>query len=180
MNIPDLSKTYETFILIPIYQEQTIIFNWNQYIKLMYDKAIPLIDNLLVDNIIDWYSFLIHNKTNGVPTSEDDNNFYIHLRLEVVKSNSEEDFYRYLPEYCVMTRKMPGPYPHPMSGIYPKKLKNEDIGEAWKILGECSELMINILKSHENIDSFPIEHVSQFLHFLGNQFLSNWIGIPMP
>ena len=81
MQRPTLSRMYETFIKInpqpdPLHQ---IIF---QTIK---TKVYPTIEQLKKDAKVDWYSFLIHSRRSGVPTTDDDNNAYFHIRFSLPK-----------------------------------------------------------------------------------------------
>lgn len=47
-------------------------------------KLSPTVRQLLENGLIDWYSFLIHDKKSGsIPT--EDNDFYFHLRFSVSK-----------------------------------------------------------------------------------------------
>lgn len=179
MTIPNIDRIVETFIKVSIENQITSINYWHIYIEVLYEKLIPLLDNLREDKLINSFSFLIHTRLNGVPTTEDDNNLYIHLRLELSEQKTENELILNLPEYCLFTRKILVEPPYIMSGINSQYLIDEDFRYAWKILSDCSELVVEILKIHKN-KNLPLEHVAQFLHFLGNQFFVNLINIPMP
>jgi len=179
MPIPNLDHIVETFIQVPLNYQITSINYWNYYINILYEKLIPLLDDLREKKITKNFSFLIHNKNNGVPTNKDDNNPYIHLRLELSENISIEDLRLVLPDYCLFTQIGVIESPFTISGIESKYLIDEDFRYAWKILSDCSELVVDILKIHKD-KNLPIKHVAQFLHFLGNQFFVNLINIPMP
>jgi hypothetical protein len=102
MKRPILSRMYETFIKIdprpdPLHQ---IIF---QTIK---TKVYPTIEQLKKDGKVDWHSFLIHNRRSGVPTTDDDNNAYFHIRFSLSKEANEDEILKILPDFCVLTRKV--------------------------------------------------------------------------
>ncbi len=179
MPIPNIDSIVETFIKVSIDNQITSINNWCNYIEVLYKKLIPLIDNLREKKLIKSFSFLIHNRLNGVPTTEEDNNPYIHLRLELTENITISKLESDLPNYCLFTRKTFMKPPFKMEGIDQKYLIDGDFSLAWKILCNCSELVVEILKIHKD-KRLPIQHVAQFLHFLGNQFLVKLINIPMP
>ncbi len=180
LELPNLENTFETFIAINFSDQTTAIDNWHNYINNMRQILIPLIDDLNDKNLIKWHSFLVHNKQSGVPTTSDDNRIYFHLRLELSPDKSEEELLSNLPASCTMTRKMQSLSPYSIAGIHSEYLKNDDNKEAWKIIGDMSELVINIVKSHKDDRNLPIEHIAQFLHFPGNQLSVRMIRIPMP
>jgi len=47
-------------------------------------------------------------------------------------------------------------------------LKNQKIEEAWRIMGEQSEWLLNMLNNHKVDVEIPIGQVEQFLHFYSN------------
>jgi len=105
--------------------------------NLLRTKVIPTIDDLNAKKLINWYCFLVHDRSSGVPTTLDDNLPYVHLRFELPDLSKEDDFKNNLPDYCSMTRRMSPPTD--MSGVDKTGLKNEDLNLGWKILGESSE-----------------------------------------
>jgi len=179
MSLPNLDRIVETFIQVPLNNQNTTIKYWHIYVEILYEKLIPLLDNLRDKKLIKSFSFLIHNKDNGVPTNKDDNHPYIHIRLELGEDITEDDLKLNLPDYCLFTQKGMIQLPYTMSGIESKYLIDEDFRYAWMILSDSSELVVEILKIHKD-KNLPIQHVAQFLHFLGNQFFVKLINIPMP
>jgi len=78
MNKPDLERMWETFIKIsPV-----------DFLDVIRFKAKPVIFGLRDKNIIDWFCFLIHDRNSGVPTSQDDNDAYFHIRVALRKMQS--------------------------------------------------------------------------------------------
>ena len=167
MQRPNLNQMWETFIKIPL-EDRPIT-----RLKIIYDiirlKIYPMISLLKSNDMINWYCFLIHNRKSGVPTSENDNNPYFHIRF-AIKNISPQDFLKSLPNYCVMTRKIRLKHVESIVGIDKSLLKNEQIEEAWRIIGEQSEWVINMLNIHkEDVETnLLLQHVVQFLHYYSN------------
>ena len=156
MQKPNLDVIWETFIKIP---------NTGSHIDIMRSQLCPLISRLKDKDIINWYSFLIHNRQSGVPTSEDDTSFYFHIRFDLRKTINPKDF---LPDYCVMTRKVERTAIENISGINKFLLKGEQIEEAWKVIGEQSEWVMNMLNIHKEDTDVPTDQIAQFLHYYFN------------
>jgi len=153
---------WETFIKIPTEDD---MIRLNLIYNDIRSKICPMISGLIDNDVISWYCFLIHDRNSGVPTSKDDNNAYFHIRFSLKKSVNPEDF---LAEYCLMTRKIRPEWVASISGINKSLLKNEEIEEAWRIIGEQSEWLINMLNIHkEDVDISP-QQIAQFLHFYAN------------
>jgi hypothetical protein len=123
--------------------------------------------------MIDWYSFLIHDRKSGVPTTPNDKNLYFHIRVSLKHKVKSDDFKNALPDYCVMTR--PAPLDSTKSiGINEttifdiSSLKNEQIEEVWRIIGEQSEWFLNALLTHKDNKKIPFWHILAFLHYFDN------------
>ena len=68
-----------------------------------------------------------------------------------------------------MTRKVKVGLVENIAGINKSLLKNEEIEEAWRIIGEQSEWIINLVNIHkEDIGWVPITQFVQFMHFFMN------------
>ena len=165
MRKPDLDQMWETFIKIPI-EDNTISLN-NIY-DTIRSKIYPMISRLRDDGMLDWYCFLIHNRNSGVPTSEDDDDPYCHIRIALKKDLRPKDFRESLPNYCVMTRKIEHEWVESISGIDKSLLKNDEIEEAWRIIGEQSEWVIEMLNIHKKDVEISPHQIGQFLHFYSN------------
>lgn len=169
MKKPDLDQLWETFIKIPV--EKTPEGNENR-LKIIYNiirfKIHPMVLNLKDNGMINWYSFLIHNRNSGVPTSENDDYSYFHIRFELEKNINLENFHNSLPDHCVMTRKIKTETIESIAGIDKSILKEEQIENAWKIIGEISELIINMLNIHKEDVEIPYKQIGQFLHYCSN------------
>ena len=186
MNKPNFQNVIETFIRTPIPESsptgqiaiQALQQSWSPYIDLLRLRIAPLIQDLKLKGVIDWYSFLVHSRRNGVPTHSTDNGFYIHLRLEFTEYLEENELQTHLPSWCEMTQRMP--IPQSMDTIDLSTLKDQEVERGYQILGETSELVLKMLEVHDQNSSVPAQNISQFLHYLGNQFLVQGAGIPMP
>jgi hypothetical protein len=114
------------------------------------------ISELMKNDEIKWYYFLHHQKP------DDPDNAY----FDVVFTTDREDPNNFLPEYCVDAKKIP-----PMmkiSGIDETILEEKDIAEAWRIIGEQSEFIINLVRAHtENSEIHP-QQITQFMHYFMN------------
>jgi len=176
---PDLEQMWETFIKIPDLFQMWLAFEKNPtedkiakinncVCNMIRFKIYPLISLLRNNGVIDWYCFLIHDRNYGVPTSEDDNNLYFHIRFEVKKDVNLNQFLISLPNYCVMTRRISPRMVESINGIDKALLKNEEIEEAWRIIGEQSEWLLNMLNTHKEDVDIPFKQVAQFLHYYFN------------
>lgn len=162
MQKPVLDQMWETFIK----------FSWDDissgiYFNLTRKQINPVITRLKNEGISDWYCFLIHDKDNGVPTTQDDVNPYFHIMFSLKKNLDPKEF---LPDFCVMTRKMDI---NSASVIFmgggvkfnTSLLKDESIEEVWRIIGEQSEQILSILNSFKESINIPVFHVGQLLHY---------------
>jgi hypothetical protein len=98
----------------------------------------------------------------GVPTSDDDRAPYFHIRFEFKGADAS----KFLPDYCVMTRKT-GRIEN-ILGIDRSLLKKGQIEEAWRVIGEQSEWVLNMLDIYKEYGEGPLEQITQFLHYYFN------------
>jgi len=112
------------------------------------------------EETINWYHFLIHDYP------RDPANWYFHIRFSVIGDIEKLDDLN-LPKYCVSPEEI-----RPLrniAGINKALLRNEEIEEAWKIIGEQSEWIVNLINIHkEDIGWIPIDQFVQFMHFFMN------------
>lgn len=166
----DLDKIYETFIRV------SIPFDWNRYIDILRSKVSPLISELQNKKIIKWYCFLLHSKKSGVPTTDNDQNPYIHIRLELIKKINVDKLDNFLPSYCLMTRKVDKKSLEKITGIDNSLLKDYQIQGAWQIIGETSVWILKMLNAHSSDKKITQQQVVQFLHYFGNALqIENYI-----
>jgi len=164
---PNLNQVWETFIKIELRRPNRSLQE-NLY-DMIRAKIHPMISDLKERKIIDWYCFLIHKK-NEVPTTEDDKNAYWHIRFELKQDMNPKDF---LPKYCEMTRKVK---PERIADISIGRgevmdkslLKNGEIEEVWRIIGEQSQWFLNLLDIYKEDANITPKQVSPFLHYYYN------------
>ena len=164
MEKPNLERMWETFIKLPAN------CTFEAHFDIIRKQIHPLVSKLRVDGVINWYCFLIHGKDSGVPTTPDDSNLYYHIRLGL---KEEIDLTPYLPSFCVMTRKIDSSLVKNISIgqnlMYDTQLmKYECIEEVWRLIGEQSEWVINLLNSFNDSINVPYPYVGQFLHYYAN------------
>jgi hypothetical protein len=160
MQKPNLNQMWETFVKLSLEDVPT-----GKHINVIRKRISPLFSRLEKEGVINWYCFLIHDRNTGVPTSPDDNNLYFHIRFSLVKNVDPNDF---LPSYCVLTRKTQVAWVEAITGIDKSLLKNEEIEEAWRILGEQSEWVSKMLEIFKEDRDIPLSDIGQFLHFFAN------------
>ena len=158
---PDLNKMWETFIR----------FSWDdlssgRHIGLIREKVAGAISALKANGNIGWYCFSIHDKNTGVPTSVDDEYLYFHIRFALEKHVNPVDV---LPIYCVMTRKVDPEWVKAIpvddkSGFDVSLLKDESVEEVWRLIGEQSEWLLNLLNAFKETVDIPVSYVERFLN----------------
>jgi len=158
MQKPDLNQMWETFIKIGLPNEVP----HTKFYPLIRTKVYPTISDLEQKGLIDWYCFLVHNKKSGVPTTEDDDNLYFHIRFSLKKEINSKDF---LPNYCVMTRHIEHGL-ESITGINKSIIRNEEIEEAWRIIGEQSEWFLEMLSIHKEDVGIPPNQIGTIFAFL--------------
>jgi hypothetical protein len=164
MQKPDLNQMWETFVKIPTENNGVRL---NVLYNNIRSKIYPMISHLKSNDMINWYCFLIHDRNSGVPTSEDDRKPYFHIRFALKKDVDPNDFLSSLPNYCVMTRRIERRL-ESIAGINKSIIKNEKIEEVWRIIGEQSEWLLEMLNIHKEDVDIPLQQIAQFLHYYAN------------
>ena len=164
MDKPNLNRTWETYVRIGL--PQTL--NRQQIFNAIRSKLYPMLSSLKTNKTLKWYCFLIHgSRRKGDP------NVYFHIRFEPKDGiNDKEQVNGILPDYCekdMIARFMDVEESPPrIDGIDKTLLKNEEIEEAWRILGEQSEWLMNMLSIYKENVEIPIGQITQFMHFYLN------------
>jgi hypothetical protein len=130
------------------------------------DEVLPTVRKL--GRYIEWFSFLVHDRASGVPTTEDDKRCYIHLRLKLRKFQRREiipSIPRFLSDPWQFTRKVD--LSREIAGVDPKVL---DVDRAWAELGEQSAWLLNFIEACDaHADGLQLVRiVRQHLHFFAN------------
>jgi len=156
---PNLNQVWETFIELSPEE-----IGSGKHIEKMRSLIHPLVNHLKDIGMIDWYCFLIHPKSE-VTKDPNDTAVGFHLRLSLTKDSSLDEVCRLLPKNCEGTRKMSE---RSIGGIDTNLLERQDITEAWRVIGEQSEWLLNMLNIYkEGANIFP-EQIGQFLHYYFN------------
>ncbi len=159
---------WETFIKIPTENNQ---IRFSVLFDIVRFKIHPMISSLTNAGIIEWYCFLIHGKKSGVPTTQDGNEAYFHIRMSL--KDEKPDFPKSLPDYCVMTRRIERTWVERISItselMFDTSLfKYEGIEEVWRIIGEQSEWFLKTLNAYKETVEIPPIHIAEFLHYYSN------------
>jgi len=153
MQRPDLNRIWETHIRI-LPDEKPV-----NIIRL---KILPLISRSRDEDMIGWYHFLVHPRPSELPPIEGDTNRCFHIRFEFKGTDPS----KVLPDFCVVTRKI-GRI-ESIHGIDRSLLKDERIEDAWRVIGEQSEWVMNMLDIHKGDVDVPPDQIMQFLHYFFN------------
>jgi len=157
MEKPNLNQMWETWVRIG--PKARLTFKMLQ--ETIRKKIYPLVSNLKNKKVINWYHFLLHDYP------RDPSNRYFHIRFSVI-GNIKRAEELGLPEYCVPPEKIDPPLRN-IDGINRALLIDEEIEEAWRIIGEQSELIINLVNIHrEDLGWMPIGQFLQFMHYFMN------------
>ncbi len=163
MEKPNIENMWEMAIRIPNSS------HWGENIKVLQNKVIPVVSTLKEKCGARWYHFLIHNSENGVPILH--HGLQFHIRFENSNNLSIDELKSKLPKYCEMIRKIVPPL-REISGIDTSLLKGDDIQEAWKIIGESCEWIVEMLNAHKIVEDIPLERmrkqIEQFQHYIKN------------
>ena len=157
MEKPNLNRMWNTWVQICPWPNLT----YKRIQDTIRHRIYPTFTGLKNDGTINWYHFLIH------PYPEDTANAYFHIRFSVTEDIANPNDLN-LPDYCVSTDKLNPQNLRKIAGIDESLLINEDIAEAWRIIGEQSEWFLEMLSIHkEDVDIAP-QQIKQFLHFYAN------------
>lgn len=179
-DMPNVEKIIETFIPIEASRDTTSIEAWQNYLNLLRSVVAPLVRDLTQKGVINWYCFLVHGRESGVPTSNEDEGLYVHLRMVLTTGSNEAEFIDKLPSFCRFSRKMSMPNPPSLDNVDIQSLAKGQVEQGWKVLGESSEWVLKMLDAHDPNKPIPRENVAQFLHYIGNQLLVEAVQIRMP
>lgn len=167
MQKPNLDRMWQVWIKIGF--PQGSYQDWfNKALTVIRTQVSETVSVLQEKGIIEWYQFLIHEKAG------DAGNLYFHMRLSLKEGVDTRDLLSALPVYCIEPEKIRREDVQTISGIILPLLKNNEIEEAWRIIGEQSELVMHIVNIHK-AEELPIQQFIQFMHFfmnmtgLGNQ-----------
>jgi hypothetical protein len=154
---------WETYVKIASPENLT----QQQILNTIRFKLHPMLESLYAKKAVRWYSFLIHSSRKA-----GDQAVYFHIRFEPKPEiNTKDEVNLILPDFCEknMTELCKNVEDvETIRGISESILKGKDIEEAWKILGEQSEWLMNMLNAYEEKAEMPIGDITQFMHFYLN------------
>jgi hypothetical protein len=179
-DMPNVDRMVETFIPIQNSKDTGSLQVWQNYLDVLRSVIAPMVRDLSRKGMINWYCFLVHDRSSGVPTSEEDDRPYVHLRVSLTQATSEAEFISQLPSFCQFSRKMSMPNPPSLDKVDIQFLVKGQVEEGWKILGESSEWVLKMLDAHDPNKPVPPQNVTQFLHYIGNQLQAEAVQIRMP
>lgn len=165
MRAPDLNRVWETFVRIG--PPETL--SSGRHFDTLRTRVAPVITALHANNLIGWYSFLIHGQSSGVPTHAEDRDAFWHIRLEVMPPSNHETLLAALPADFEMTRHVARGDLQEIAGLTSSKLRT-DISDAWRILGEQSEWLLRLLAAYRDDLSWDDmrREIGQYLHYYAN------------
>ena len=178
MRTPDLTRVIETFVPLEFDDGATAGEAWRRFLDLMRKRVAPLVHALRANGTVGWYSYLIHDRTSGVPVDTD--GLFLHLRLEVLNGRSLTELMAQLPSWCEKARQMAVPDPPRLDSIDVPALRAGSVEEGWRIMGESAEWALHLIEAHDPSRVVPPQNVVQFVHYLGNQLFRAALGIVMP
>lgn len=162
MELPNLNKIIDTYILIKKEQPLSLNEGLKKYINQLRTDLIPHIRQLQNDKLISWFCFLIHGASQLNGREKGSKESFIHIKLEPNKHVSIDELIPLLPPH------FKNPIQLTLSDIDPLKIefiKDKNWANAWKMHGDTSELVLSLIENH---DELPIHHIIQFLHFITN------------
>ena len=99
MKKPNLDNMWETFVLIPFHITTS---NLPKLYDILRFDVSTMIHSLKERNLIDWYSFLIHNKKSGGLCEEADQDLFIHISLSFKEFLNRNVIESDIPDYCTI------------------------------------------------------------------------------
>jgi hypothetical protein len=157
MEKPDLERMWQVWVKIGIPQSRDELFS--KAVSIIKSHVSEVVTTLEIKKITNWYQFLIHGR--------EDNNLYFHIRFSLAKGVDSKEFLEALPSYCLYAEPIKRKDVESIDGILKPLLRNEEIEEAWRIIGEQSEWVVNMLAGFKD-GEFPIQQYTQFMHYYLN------------
>ena len=162
MQKPNLERVWHTFVKLTADRIPA-----GEHIEMLRFSIAPVLRDLMNRGIIGWYCFLIHDKKSGVPAHLDDS-LYFHIRLGLAENTDPGVLVGALPSCFVGTEKVPKSEIDSMGGIDKTRLRSGAIEEAWRIIGEQCEWLLDLLDIYVGTASVFPDQIGQFLHYFSN------------
>ena len=171
MRTRGLSRLVETFVLES---------SPDRHFRMLRTIVAPLVHDLRNRNLIGWFSFLVHDRNSGVPTTPNDPASYLHLRFERMPGVDFDTLLAALPAFCVFSQPVPPPDERSLQPADHTALVAPEVATGWALFGASSEWALDLACAHKDDRPLPVDNLAQFLHYLGNQLLIRTTNIPMP
>lgn len=169
MQKPNLERLWRVWIKIA--PQDSLDGDFKGAVSTIKSQITNVVSTLEENNIIDWYYFLIHRKDN------EPNSLHFDVVFSVKEGIEAEEFINKLPSYCLEPKHLGDGFGQSICGINKESLNNEQIEEAWRIIGEQSEWIIHMVNIHKD-DKLTIDQFIQLMHFytnaMGLGYLSNF------
>jgi hypothetical protein len=161
MQKPNLDRLWQIKIYLEVPTSRQDFFR--EVVRRIESQVTQLISVLeKEDKLIDWYYFLIHQELNESQPYFD---VVVSLKIGITEEALKNSLRRLT--YCSTPKKLDRSFGETISKITRAQLKNDDIEEAWKLVGEQSELVVNLVNAYKD-GALTIEQFTQFIHFLTN------------
>lgn len=160
MNIPDLTRIVDTYIRVTSPE-------LDSYLGQLRNEVLPSIRKLQSDDLLGWFSFLVHGPDQLNGREPIDEEIYIHLRLEPRSGLDTDQFIAKLPPHFLKPKQLTFTN---LGGVDSSVLKDENSAYAWKLHGEASEWVLFLIESHSD-QPIPLHQIVQFLHFITNPLM---------
>jgi hypothetical protein len=163
--LPDLGRVMEAYVPV-----KAVEFGPEYLGQMRSDIVAPLRD-LRAKGLIGWYGFLLHGCPQNLVSSATAD-ACVHLLLERGPGVDPEEFRAKAPPQF---RNIDGSGPSNIAGLDRAQLKDSDWTYAWKLIGQSSAWVVELLSTHGDSTISP-EQLVQFMHyitnplFLGGQF----------
>ena len=154
MREPIADRMYESFLRVGTASPGQLISkdapseDPETFLRIIRDRVAYPALHAYINGTIDWFCFLLHDRTGGVPVPEHDDGAFIHMRFSMCSPNWKP----FPVGGWELTRKMD-----------PAQCKD---GLAWRMLGEQSSLICRALLEFPEYQLAP--HMGQFLHHFSN------------
>jgi hypothetical protein len=139
---------------------------YDNCIKQLKCDVLPMIRLMESKGVLQWFCFLLHDRlqlSDRLP--KDDENYYIHLRLNPRNNDYLSSLKMLLTSKCVYTKKA---YLGKIAGVRKDLLKDNDWLNAWWIIGEISDMALKLIEAHKGDEIVPVEQFLQFYHYATN------------
>ncbi len=177
MQKPNLDRLWQVWIKIlpqDTIDSDFIADDFRCAVSTIKSQVTEVVSILETKKMIDWYYFLNHQK------DTDPKNLYFDVVFSVKEGIESDEFVKALPSYCLEPKHLDRGFGESIAGIEKKSLNNEEIEEAWRIIGEQSEWIIHMVSVHKD-GELTIQQFIQFMHFYTNTMsLGNLSRLQLP